>query len=383
MKNIYMFLVRLCSLLFAGQRKTQVTYLMSFGNNNEFVSRLAERIAPLKLNVYYQHEVENDVQELKTIKTIQLTEFDNGSFVFFKLIPQLMRSKLILIDNYYPFMGGIIKTKRMRVSQLWHANGAIKEFGFSDPSTERRRPSAQVRFQRVYDVMDDIFVGSQKMADIFQINYRLDGHQMRKLGYPRSDKFSDKNWVTQARDKFFTRYPELKDKRLILYAPTYRKGVKFSFAPGFENLKLPKNTVLILRLHPHLQDLEKQWEQKESFITSIDPKISTDELLTVTDTLVTDYSSILFDYTLLDNAHNIGLFTFDQNDFEKEVGLQRDFSDDFHAIMITSVDQLSRFFANPEDQKSIIMAINETWNQYNDGKAAERIIDFLMKRSGF
>lgn len=381
MKTIYMFLVRLWSSIFAGQRKTQITYLMSFGNNNEFVIKLAQRVAPLKLTIFYQTKIEKDAKELSELENAQLIKFDNGFSLFLKIIPTLMRSKLILIDNYFPFMGAIVKTKQMRVTQLWHANGAIKEFGFSDPSTSQRSLSAQSRFQKVYDATDDIVVGSQKMASIFRINYRLDGHQMRTLCYPRSDKFKNNEWMAQVRTQFFKSYPKLKDKRLILYAPTYRKDVQFSFAPNFENLKLPQNAVLILRLHPHLQDLEKYWEQKASFITSIDPKISTDELLTVADTLITDYSSILFDYTLLDNARHIGLFTFDQNKFKKTVGLQNDFSDEFHAIIISTVPQLSDFLVNPKDQTNIIKEINNNWNEFNDGKATDRTINFLMKRS--
>lgn len=354
---------------------------MSFGNNNEFVIKLAQRVAPLKLTIFYQTKIEKDAKELSELENAQLIKFDNGFSLFLKLIPTLMRSKLILIDNYFPFMGAIVKTKQMRVTQLWHANGAIKEFGFSDPSTSQRSLSAQSRFQKVYDATDDIVVGSQKMASIFRINYRLDGHQMRTLGYPRSDKFKNNEWMAQVRTQFFKSYPKLKDKRLILYAPTYRKDVQFSFAPNFENLKLPQNAVLILRLHPHLQDLEKYWEQKASFITSIDPKISTDELLTVADTLITDYSSILFDYTLLDNARHIGLFTFDQNKFKKTVGLQNDFFDEFHAIIISTVPQLSDFLINPKDQTSIIKEINNSWNEFNDGKATDRTINFLIERS--
>lgn len=377
-----MFLVRVCSLLFIGQRKTAVTYLMSFSNNQEFVVRLAKKIAPQQLNVYTDFDHQQRLDQLHSVSNIHLQTFGNNLHLFLNLIPLLMRSQLIIADNYFPFLGGLVKTKKMQIVQLWHANGAIKAFGFSDPTTEKRGTSAQLRFQRVYNSFDDIIVGSEKMADAFQINYRLDGHQIKRLGYPRTDKFSDENWVTAVQRKFFTAYPNLKGKRLILYAPTYRKDVTFEFAPHFDQLVLPENAVLILRLHPHLQALEETWEKKLPFITAIDPKITTDELLTVTDTLITDYSSILFDFTLLKNAHNIGLFAFDQREFDATVGLQRDFETEFHAILIRNVKQLSNFFANPEDQKQTIAQINQNWNQFNDGQATERTLNYLLERSG-
>lgn len=382
MKTIYMFLVRICSLMYAGQKKSQVAYLMSFSNNQDFILKLADRISPLPLYVFYEVSGQADLGNLKNHPAIKLIPFNNGLALFLKVIPILMRSKLIVVDNYFPVLGAIIKTKQMRITQLWHANGAIKAFGFSDPSTERRGKAAQLRFQRVYDSFDDIIVGSQKMADAFQINYRLDGHQTRLLGYPRSDKFKNKDWIAQAREKFYRYYPALRGKQLILYTPTYRKGISFAFAPGFEKLKLPQNAVFILRLHPHLQQLEKAWEQKVPFVTSIRSDITTDELLTVADTLITDYSSILFDYTLLDNAHQVGLFAFDQSQFEKTVGLQRDFSEDFDKILIKDVPELSEFLAQPAPQQMVMSQLNEQWNTFNDGHATKRTLDFLMKRSG-
>lgn len=381
MKVIYTFLVRLWSLLFIFRKKSQVTYLMSFGNNQEFVQQLVAQIAPLNLHVFYQKEVGKHTKQLEKISNVQLELLDNGPQLFLKVIPILMHSKLIIIDNYFPFLGALVKTNHMRISQIWHANGAIKQFGFNDPTTSQRSNSDHIRFQQVYESMDDIVVGSEKMGDTFQVNYRLDGHQIRRLGYPRSDKFLNSEWIKKAQANFFKRYPDLKNKHLILYAPTYRQGTKFDFAPGFENLQLPENSVLILRLHPHLQAMEKAWEDRIPFITSIDASVSTDELLTVVETLITDYSSILFDYTLLKNAKKVGLFAFDQFQFKQTVGLHPDFATEFQPIIIKTVDQLSAFLADPKNDQPIIDRINHDWNQFNDGNATNRTINFLLKRS--
>lgn len=381
MKIIYTFLVRLCSLLFIWQKKSQISYLMSFGNNQDFVRQLAKQVTPRTLHVYYQKEVSQSIVPLENVANIRFSVLDNGPQLFLKVIPGLMRSKLIVIDNYFPFLGSLSKTKNIRISQIWHANGAIKEFGFNDPMTSQRTASDQIRFQRVYNAMDDIVVGSEKMADTFQLNYRLNGEQIRRLGYPRSDKFLNEKWIHKIQATFFENYPELKNKHLILYAPTYRKDSQFAFAPDFKNLQLPKNTILILRLHPHLQAMEKSWEERMPFITSIDAKITTDELLTVVETLITDYSSILFDYTLLKNARKIGLFTFDQLEFSKTVGLRSDFSTEFQSILIKDVNQLTDFLAKSDNNQAMIEKLNYDWNQFNDGAATKRTINFLLKRS--
>ena len=127
--------------------------------------------------------------------------------------------------------------------------------------------------------------------------------------------------------------------------------------------------------------MEKSWEERMPFITSIDAKITTDELLTVVETLITDYSSILFDYTLLKNARKIGLFTFDQLEFSKTVGLRSDFSTEFQSIVIKDVNQLTDFLAKSDNNQAMIEKLNYDWNQFNDGAATKRKINLLLKRS--
>ncbi len=111
MKVIYTFLVRLWSLLFIFRKKSQVTYLMSFGNNQEFVQQLVAQIAPLNLHVFYQKEVGKHTKQLEKISNVQLELLDNGPQLFLKVIPILMHSKLIIIDNYFPFLGALVKTE--------------------------------------------------------------------------------------------------------------------------------------------------------------------------------------------------------------------------------------------------------------------------------
>src|SRR5690606_31530072 len=98
----------------------------------------------------------------KKIYTFESLNF----FHTFLSIYHLATSKYIFIDNYFGFLSAITFRKDVKCIQLWHAAGAIKKFGWSDPETLERHPKAKKRFQQVYDKFTYIPVGSIQMAEI-------------------------------------------------------------------------------------------------------------------------------------------------------------------------------------------------------------------------
>src|SRR5699024_5956336 len=108
--------------------------------------------------------------------------------------------------------------------QLWHAAGAMKQFGWGDPESGERPQKAQRRFQHVYNAFDRTIVGSEKMADIFKDNFSLPDERILRTGIPRTDLFFRKKEMQDIITSFHDAYPETKEKKILLYAPTYRKN---------------------------------------------------------------------------------------------------------------------------------------------------------------
>ncbi|XIF19725.1 MAG: Hypothetical protein AJITA_00406 [Acetilactobacillus jinshanensis] len=156
----------------------------------------------------------------------------------------------------------------------------------------------------------------------------------------------------------------LKD-RIILYAPTYRKDVTFNPPNGLENaLTCDPSAIVIIRLHPALHrkfGLIKQKIGHSSQIYYLN-HTSTAELLTITNTLVTDYSSVAFDYSLLPNAYSIIFFMYDLDQYQRSPGCQPCFLKWF-----------------PDRPVTNFQPFNLRWNTYNDGHASDRFINQYIK----
>lgn len=364
-----------------------VVYLMSFAGNEHLIKAFADLANQLgrKFTVLYLPQCQAAAVKLAA-KGIQTIEFANGfDFVFHKL-QLVMRARLLLCDNYYAFLSGCaFDHQQMHVVQLWHANGAIKTFGWEELTTFQRSAADKRRFQKVYDQFDEYLVGSKKMAQVFAQSYHVPQTRMNVIGYPRTDELFDKNWQMQVSRNIKQKYPDIVGKEIILYTPTYREDKTgkptMNLPEDFKRFvnQLSDNQRLIIKLHPHVKAAEKQLKQQlnSDKVIWIDD-FSTNDLLLVADRLITDYSSVIFDYSLLPNAKQILFYCYDYDQYAQQVGIQADFKSWIPGKMVMTTAELINEIHQPLAVTDFTQ-FNQLWNTANDGHATERVLQAELK----
>lgn len=364
-----------------------IVYLMSFAGNEHLIKAFADLAKQLgkQFTVLYLPQCKEAAANLKAegISTVEFT--DGFDFIFHKL-KFVMQARLLLCDNYYAFLSGcLFDHQQTHVVQLWHANGAIKTFGWEELTTAQRSSADKRRFQKVYNQFDEYLIGSKKMAQIFVKSYHVPQIRMNVIGYPRTDQLFDKNWQIQISQNIKAKYPDILGKEVILYTPTYRED-----KAGKPVMNLPEDFVrfvdqlspnqrLIIKLHPHVKAEEKHLKQQldADKVIWIDD-FSTNDLLLVADRLITDYSSVIFDYTLLPNAKQILFYCYDYDEYSQQVGIQADFKTWIPGKMITTTDALIKAMQQPLTATDFTQ-FNQLWNTANDGHATERVLQAERK----
>lgn len=380
-KIIYIWLVKLISKLKHEKKPENIVYLMSFNGNVNFIKELS-KLADNKhsLTVLYLPQCQNDANKLNKIG-IKTVKFQNNIDFLIHKLPFILNAQLLICDNYYAFLSGIdFDHDKTHVVQIWHANGAVKSFGWDEPQTLKRSKSDKKRFQRVYNQFDEFIVGSTMMGEVFQRSYHISKEKISLLGYPRTDNLFNCKWQSKTLDKIYYRHPELKGKEILLYAPTYREDenhkVKLELPIDLDLIlkQLNKNQKLIIKLHPHLIKEEKNLKQRfqDEHLIWIDD-FSTNDLLLITDRLITDYSSVIFDYTLLPNAKQIILYCYDFKEYKENIGIQKDFQEWAPGPIVTSEAELNSIIKKPL-KRANFDKFNIKWNTFNDGNATERVI---------
>ena len=224
-----------------------------------------------------------------------LTHFEKNSlwmnFLYFlntiKQIFVINTSALVIInDNNYVISN--FKRKGVTVLQVWHAAGAIKKFG---NVIKREYPIANY---------DYVICNGDYWKQPYSEAFGVDPSHVIVTGMPRLDHLSDPSFIEASRAKLFQEYPELKGKKIILYAPTFRGNIY----EGMQKVDLDVNRMMHLlkddhaflyKLHPLLRH-EKLSEDRRVYNMN-DRDLH--ELFCIADVLVSDFSSIIFDFSLL------------------------------------------------------------------------------------
>ena len=209
---------------------------------------------------------------------------------------QMADSKVVVLDAYWPAVSILKHKPEMKVIQMWHAMGKIKQSGYQTLGKESGRSSDMARLMKMHRGYDYIIAGGKAWNPFYVASFDCREEQLRNYGLPRMDRLLLERDANAKR--FYEAYPELKEKEIILYAPTFRRGYDFDWQSLIlEFMKDSGNRVLIVKAHPG-QKLELTEEMREKGVMDC-PDFSSVDILPVSDYIITDYSAIAVEAAVL------------------------------------------------------------------------------------
>ncbi|WP_296788620.1 CDP-glycerol glycerophosphotransferase family protein [uncultured Methanobrevibacter sp.] len=299
---------------------------------------------------------------------------DKLSFKSFKL---LAGSRFIFLnDNFFPLAFMQFSPKNI-VVQLWHAPGAFKKFGGSVDFKSRKI------LEKASKNTDYLIVSSSNIQDCYREAFQISKTKIKPLGLPRADYYFENHDIDELKSKFFEKYDLPSDKKIVLYAPTFRDEEKYNNVFDYLDLEkfnqsLGDEYILALRLHPKIKKFYSgEISSEEQYIDCSDYP-SEQELLLISDILITDYSSIMIEFALLNKP--IIFFTYD---FESYMTEERGFYFDFKStvpgpVVYDSNQLIDVIKSNSFDENKISEFVKTQFNEM-DGQSSKRVVDYLMK----
>jgi CDP-glycerol glycerophosphotransferase (TagB/SpsB family) len=148
----------------------------------------------------------------------------------------------------------------------------------------------------------------------------------------------DPEALAAARERVLARYPSLRGRRVITYAPTFRgRGRGKRPAPGLDagrlRAALDRNDILVLKSHPNL---DRRLVDRGGYDVVIDPADDLNGVLAATDVLITDYSSSIFEYALL--RRPLVLLVPDLDEYGREPGMYLDYRTEMLGTQVEDTD---------------------------------------------
>ena len=287
---------------------------------------------------------------------------------FFALLKQLYHintSHLVLLDsNNYAV--SYFKKKQVKVLQVCHASGAIKKFGND--------------VKRSYPIKNYDYVLA--CADIWKPYYAsafgVKEEQVIPIGIPRTDRIFSKKRMKKYQKEIEALYPQILGHKVVLYAPTFRGNVMQDYHYEKIDLKAMKQTLgeaycIIYKLHPLLREASLDEMNDPMIINAND--ISIKRLFAVSDYLISDYSSVIFEYSVLGKP--VLFYTPDLAQYQEEVGMYLDYEAIMPGPICYDEKELSAYILADQFDLKRIKQFRNQFFRYRDGKSTKRVMEFI------
>jgi CDP-ribitol ribitolphosphotransferase len=177
-------------------------------------------------------------------------------------------------------------------------------------------------------------------------------------------------------------YPALIGRRVVLYAPTFRgRGIGKHAAPGVDAARLraalPGGDVLVLKTHPNLDPAATA---TEGYDVVVDPTADINDLLALTDILITDYSSSVVEFALLQRP--IILLVGDLAEYEVDPGLYLDYRTEMIGTQVIDTDGIVDAITTGRFDLSGYDAFIERQLGLSRGGASDRFVAHFLDERG-
>lgn len=300
----------------------------------------------------------------------------------FRFTKLLATCDIIMIDDYYPDIYKFDYDPRVKVIQLWHACGAFKSLGFE----RMDKPGAPPLNTRVHKCYTHMPVSSYHSALHHAEGFCIDESKFYPVGIPRTDIFFDEDYKKKTVARMYEQFPRAKSaKRVYLYAPTFRGDNALNAYFPFEKIDFEKwgrflkerDEYLIIKMHPFVREKIQIPEKYKDYMCDAASYREVNDILFIVDALITDYSSIIYEFSLL-RGRPMYFFAFDQRMYEATRDFYETYEDTVPGKIVKNFDDLLEALEKEEYSKEALEAFVKKNFTYTDGKATDRVIDQLI-----
>ncbi|HDZ5074570.1 TPA: CDP-glycerol glycerophosphotransferase family protein [Campylobacter jejuni] len=313
--------------------------------------------------------------EFKSLKNLILVQRE--SYLYFKY---LASAKYLINNTTFPSY--FIRKENQFYLNTWHGT-TLKTLGKYIQTTFMEHNNTQRNFLQTTHIINP----NEFMQNVLLKDYDIDEiYQGKALisGYARCDltlgDFKEEQSFLKQKQDLRKHFSVKEGEKVLLYAPTYRGYFghsKFEYESITKLLKSLSVMPFKILFKGHHETLKYIEQESLRICDANDREIDTNELLSIVDILITDYSSIAFDFMVLDKP--IIYYCYDYEEYKKERGMYFDLKD-LGLEFCKDIEEIKALLGNESflNKKNRFTHLKERFFPLEDGKSAKRIIDFYF-----
>jgi CDP-ribitol ribitolphosphotransferase / teichoic acid ribitol-phosphate polymerase len=291
----------------------------------------------------------------------------------------LARADVIVIDDFQPVIRNLA-TGDARIIQLWHAVGAFKTIGYSRVG----KPGAPDAYDTLHKNYRQAIVSSSADVPVYAEAFGIPESRVVPTGIPRVDPMFDAAHRARALAHVRGLFPATEGRFTMLFAPTFRgngaRSATYDLGrvdyPRLHALCVERDAVCLIRMHPFVREpLRIPPELADRLIDASTPDVEPNDLLFAVDLLITDYSSIVFEYSTLNRP--MLFFAYDLDEYIAS----RDFYEPFESFVpgriVRTFDELLDAIWREDYQLEKVEPFASRHFDHLDGSSTDRVIDLI------
>lgn len=292
------------------------------------------------------------------------------SFVFYcfyllKCTYHLATARACVVDTYCIPVSVLKHKKSLKVIQVWHALGALKKFGYQSLGKAEGRSRETAERMCMHKNYDLVCCASNATAKIYAEAFNVERSVIDIVGMPRIDEILKPE--PRLKDEFLKQYPEHSGKKIILYVPTFRKGERVNYKP----LKCNLSDGYSLIVKPHILS-ESEIERD-----CLSKGFSTNQLLKISDYIITDYSAVSFEASLLNKP--LYFYVYDLDEYKHNRGLNIDLTDEMKNATFFDAKKLLNNIESGSYDFDGLKHFRDKYVETADRENSKRIVNYILK----
>ena len=303
-------------------------------------------------------------------------------------IKRCLRMLEDISDAHYVFLNDACNVtsciplrKGTKIYQLWHACGAFKKFGMSTAELIFGDNRKSLEKYPNYGNLSYVTVSSPEVIWAYEeaMNLKDTKTQVVATGVSRTDVFYDQHFIEQSKAAVYSVCPAAENKKIILYAPTFRGRVAKAESPDCLDIPAMKRAlgdeyVLLIKHHPFVKQPPVVPEDCADFAMDVTKSLEIDQLLCASDVCVSDYSSLIFEYSLFERP--MIFFAYDLDDYFDWRGFYYNYDELTPGPVVQETEEIIDYIRHLDARfdQAQVHAFKEKFMSSCDGHETDRIM---------
>lgn len=300
-------------------------------------------------------------------------------------VSYLSKSKYLVTNS--TFQSFFVPKKEQIVINTWHGT-PLKKMGYD---IENANPAGSQNVVRNFLFSKYIISPNAHTSEVLKNSFRLDGifsGEILEFGYPRNDVLQRKD--NSVLKQLIDRGIDIDgSKELILYCPTWKGTSTLNPSDSLQQIlaetsflrsQVGEKYNVLVKVHPYIFNKAKEVEELNRYLVPDD--FDPNYVLLVTDILLTDYSSIYFDFLVTNKP--IIFYSWDSDIYESTRGMYFDENELPGPIVSTMsdvIDSINKIDQIKDEYREKYTVAKKKFVSYEDGFSTERVINYIFKNN--